>query len=368
VEITKQHANYVYDAAGNFERLNSGVLEYKNEFGEVRKESYGWVEAQKEGEKSGEKNYEWMKKTGDITDNIASRQQNYTKLLADAQKAMHDSASKTVHKSAGIQQVKDVQVANGKLKTSIDEVSAAIGRGQRPTKEQIDGLKNATLASKNAGRALSDLGKDANSWSHEMSVAIKRSIEWAAAMTLLYGSLRQIQQGIEFIKELNKEMVAIQTVTGATTEQVNAMKFAFNDLARETGATTQQVAQGSTEWFRQGKTMEETAELIRSTMVLSKLGNMEAAQATEYLTSMLNGFKLEAEDSMGVLDKIILLDNTLATSSAEVAEALSRSSNSAQQMGVTFDELASFVAVVSSVSRRSAESVGEAFNSGGVVV
>jgi len=43
----------------------------------------------------------------------------------------------------------------------------------------------------------------------------------------------------------------------------------------------------------------------------------------------------------------------------EIATALQYSSNSAQQAGISFDELASYVTVLSSVTRRSAESIGQ---------
>ena len=93
---------------------------------------------------------------------------------------------------------------------------------------------------------------------------------------------------------------------------------------------------------------------MKSTLMLSKLGNMEAAEATEKLTSTLNGFKLEAEDASLVVDKMIDLDNQFATSAGEISTALQYSANSAQQAGVSFDELASYITVISSVTRRSA--------------
>ena len=98
---------------------------------------------------------------------------------------------------------------------------------------------------------------------------------------------------------------------------------------------------------------------MRSTLMLSKLGNMEAADATKKLTSTLNGFKLEAEDASLVVDKVIDLDNRMATSANEITTALQYSAASAQQAGVSFDELASYIATISSVSRRSAESIGQ---------
>jgi TP901 family phage tail tape measure protein len=100
---------------------------------------------------------------------------------------------------------------------------------------------------------------------------------------------------------------------------------------------------------------------LEYTIILAKLGNTSTAEATEYLISMLNGFQLEAEDSIDLIDKMINLDNRYATSVSEIASALQRSSASAQQAGVTFDELISYITTVSSVTRQSAESIGVSF-------
>lgn len=98
---------------------------------------------------------------------------------------------------------------------------------------------------------------------------------------------------------------------------------------------------------------------MKSTMMMSKLGNMESAQSTEYLTSIINGFKLEAEDTQDVVSKLVALDNQFATSTAEISSAMQRSSVSAQQAGVSMEELAAMITVVSDVSRRAPESIGK---------
>jgi hypothetical protein len=74
------------------------------------------------------------------------------------------------------------------------------------------------------------------------------------------------------------------------------------------------VSKASLEWFRQGKTVQETNELVKASMELSKLGNIDSAEATEYLTSTLNGFKLEAKDAESVVSRLVSLDNAYATS------------------------------------------------------
>lgn len=115
------------------------------------------------------------------------------------------------------------------------------------------------------------------------------------------------------------------------------------------------------EWLRQGKTTEETTQLLKSSMTLSKVGAMESATATELLTSTLNGYKLEAQDAMDVVDAISSIDLEAATSSEELAVALSRTANSANDAGVSFNKLLGMIGTTSSVTRKSASTIGESF-------
>jgi TP901 family phage tail tape measure protein len=95
--------------------------------------------------------------------------------------------------------------------------------------------------------------------------------------------------------------------------------------------------------------------------MMSKLGNIEAAQATELMTATLNGFKLSANDAMSVVDRLIALDNSYATSVAEIATALQYTAAVANQAGVNFNQMAAYITIVSSVMRISAESIGQSF-------
>lgn len=190
---------------------------------------------------------------------------------------------------------------------------------------------------------------------------VAKVIQWAVATTMIYGSLKALGEGVEYVKELDKALTNISIVTGKTRQETTELGLEYNRMAQRMGVTTAEIAEGSLEWFRQGKTVEETSKLMQSSLMMSKLGNMEAAQATEYLTSVLNGFKFEAEDASMVVDKLVAVDNSAATSVAELASALQRSSNSAQQAGVDFDTLVAYIGTVSSVTRKSAESIGESF-------
>lgn len=96
-------------------------------------------------------------------------------------------------------------------------------------------------------------------------------------------------------------------------------------------------------------------------MTLSKVGAIESSEATELLTSSLNGYKVAAEDAMSIVDKISAIDLEAATSSEELAVALARTANSANDAGVSFDKLLAMIGTTSSVTRKSASTIGESF-------
>ena len=87
------------------------------------------------------------------------------------------------------------------------------------------------------------------------------------------------------IKELDDAITDIRLVTGETHEGARQMINDYADLAAELGTTTDAVIDGSLEWLRQGRTAEETAELLTQSTKLSKLGAIEASDATEKLTA-----------------------------------------------------------------------------------
>ena len=96
-------------------------------------------------------------------------------------------------------------------------------------------------------------------------------------------------------------------------------------------------------------------------MTLSKVGAIESSQATELLTSTLNGYKMEAEEAMHVVDALSAVDLEAATSVEELAVALQSTANMARVNGVDFEELIGMVGAVSEATRRSASVVGNSF-------
>ena len=101
--------------------------------------------------------------------------------------------------------------------------------------------------------------------------------------------------------------------------------------------------------------------MLESSTKLSTLGMLDSAEATQLMTATLNGFNLTAQQSESVVDKLVKVDMDYATSAGEIATALQYTSASAGMAGVSLDEMIGMITIVSSTTRRSAETIGQSF-------
>lgn len=176
-------------------------------------------------------------------------------------------------------------------------------------------------------------------------------------------SFQQIQEVFnDFIsatERLDQKMVDLQIASGYTKNNIHDMMLEFNDLAKEIGKTTEEIAEAANDWLRAGYEGQEASQLTEASMQLSTLGMISSADATSYLISVLKGWKLEATEIQGVVDRLSAVDMAAAISAGDLAEAMSRASNSAQMAGTSLDRYIAYLTTITDVTQKSAASVGE---------
>jgi len=172
----------------------------------------------------------------------------------------------------------------------------------------------------------------------------------------LVQGLRQVYQNVV---QLDEAVVNLQVATGYSREQTQALISDYSKYAKELGATTAQVAEAADSWLRMGFSVEDSNTLIKDSMILSKLGQIDSATSTQNLTSAMKGYKLSVDDVLGVVDKLTKVDMSAAVSSSFISQAMSETSTSARLAGVSMDQLIGYIASVGEVTQDSAESVGK---------
>lgn len=177
----------------------------------------------------------------------------------------------------------------------------------------------------------------------------------ASAAMMARQAVRQVYNNVV---ELDKAVVDLQIATGKNRDEVKELVSTYSELGRELGATTSEVAKGADSWLRQGYSIEETNELVRQSIMLSKLSGLESAEATQGLTSAIKGYKLEASEASKVVDMLVAIDMEAAVTSGDLTLAMSECANSARLAGIDMQTLLGYLTVIKEVTQDDAGSVG----------
>ena len=177
--------------------------------------------------------------------------------------------------SQSLRDLENAQLSNGR---SVSESSRYQEEANRVTREAIDYQDKLIAKQKDNGISLDNLKR-------KMGEAVQNIIQYNIAWQAMDRIEDVVMDSVTRIKELDDAITDIRLVTGETHEGARQMINDYADLAAELGTTTDAVIDGSLEWLRQGRTAEETAELLTQSTKLSKLGAIEASDATEKLTA-----------------------------------------------------------------------------------
>lgn len=191
--------------------------------------------------------------------------------------------------------------------------------------------------------------------------ALKTNIKQKAVTAIAGFSVQQLKEVYDNVVKLDSAVVNLSMVTGYNRDRTKELVASYSEMAQELGAVTSEVAAAADDWLRQGYSLEGTNELIKTSTVLSKIGLIDSAEATQYLTSAIKGYKVEINDAMSIADKLSAVDMAAAVSVGGLAEGMSKTANSARLAGVEMDTLLGYLAAVGEVTQQDMASIGNAF-------
>ena len=166
------------------------------------------------------------------------------------------------------------------------------------------------------------------------------------------------QEAVQAIKEIDDAIVDLQMATGDSYENIRQLVSGYNDLAKNLGATTTEMTKGADTWLRQGKSISETNQLLQDTMVLSKVAQIDPDDSSSYLTAIMKGYKMAADEVAGINDSLTSIDLAAAVDAGGLAEATSRVAASADLAGVSLERLLGYEAAVGEASQESMSVIG----------
>lgn len=171
------------------------------------------------------------------------------------------------------------------------------------------------------------------------------------------------KQGIDTVKEFNDIKTSLAMATGEEKSYIDGLMESYNDLGQELGTITSDVAESADSWLRQGRSLSETNQLIKESLVLSKDTNISSEQSSEILTATLNGFQLAADQAGHINDVLTSIDLESASDAGGIGEALTKVASMANNAGVSLEKTAAMIATIKDVTQASDRTIGTALKS-----
>ena len=224
--------------------------------------------------------------------------------------------------------------------------------------EAAEQIRNLAQQCKDADAALARLSVQTDTFGNKLRKTFESKVLQTFAYTLIGLVTRAISQVYKNVVELDKAVTDLQIATGKTREETKLLVEEYARMARQLGATATQVAQSADTFLRQGYDIADANVLIKNAMMLSKLGQIDAAEAARALTSAMKGYKVAVEDAIGIVDKFTAVDMNAAVSAGYIAKAMSETAVSANVAGISMDRLIGYISVVGETTQDAAESVG----------
>lgn len=156
----------------------------------------------------------------------------------------------------------------------------------------------------------------------------------------IYRLVAQVRQGVQYVKEIDLALTELRKVTNETKETYDKFLEEAAKTGAKLGATISAVTEATATFAKLGYSMEMASEMAKSAIVYKNVGdNIESTEdAANSIISTMKGFRMEASESMAIVDRFNEVGNRFAITSQGIGEALKLSASALSEGGNSLDE------------------------------
>lgn len=151
---------------------------------------------------------------------------------------------------------------------------------------------------------------------------------------------QELRRGIQYVREIDLALTELKKVTDETEESYDRFLETAAKTGARLGSTISAVTEATATFAKLGYTMEQATEMAESAIVYKNVGDNIASteDAADSIISTMKGFKLEATESMRIVDRFNEVGNRFAITSQGIGEALRLSASALSEGGNSLDE------------------------------
>ena len=173
---------------------------------------------------------------------------------------------------------------------------------------------------------------------------------------------RALRSAFNSVKELDTAMKETAVVTDFSIDDMWKTLPQRTEDAKKLGVAIKDVYEARTLYYQQGLKTAEVDQLSTKTLQLARIAGLEAADATDRMTSALRGFNMELNETSAtrVADVYANLAAKTASDTDEISNAMSKTASIAANAGMEFETTSAFLAQMIETTREAPENLGTA--------
>lgn len=239
------------------------------------------------------------------------------------------------------------------LKKRLYDIRDAAEAQSKPFNVLSNEFAELKIDMENAGIAAETLGQ-------KLSRLFKEHFQTAIAMAGVAMVKQGLREVYDNVVEIDDAMVELRKVTNESENAYSQFSDRAAKTARDLGASISDYISATADWSRLGYNMPDAEELARVSTLLKNVGDgiESVTDASSYMTSVLKGFDLVAEDAQKVVDLVNEVANNEPASAEDILEILTRSGAALHEAGNDLDQAVALGVAMNSVTQN-AESTGQ---------
>lgn len=190
---------------------------------------------------------------------------------------------------------------------------------------------------------------------------LRNKVGYFLSMNYVFDQLvRKVKEATTFTKELDKDMVQIGLVLGQTAGKTWKNFDGYSKMADRLNTTVSDVTSSMKLFYQQGLNTVEVNRMVEASAIAAALGETSMAEASETLTSIINGYNLSANQAMNVTDKISMVAMVSAADFGELSIAIKKVASSAASAGLDLDHMMGYLGKMIETTREAPTNIGTA--------
>jgi len=193
-------------------------------------------------------------------------------------------------------------------------------------------------------------GKTGVSMADKIGNKFKDVFSYFATYVSIYDFIQTIREAYQYVVDIDTQMIELEKVSDMTGARLEESFEHATEAAKDLGSTVSDIISATADWSRLGYNADDAEQLAEVATIYKNVGDgIDIDTANNSLISTLQGFKMDANEAMKIVDSFNEVANRMPIDSAGIGEALQRSAASFNAANTDLNESIALITATNAV-------------------